>query len=146
MTCEDIELELSGGTLSARGREHLDGCASCRETARLLGLAALPPVTEVERMMMNSLASGTQAAWRSKESRGGTFRRAASLAMAAGVGALVASVAMVKLRPVPEPEVRVQTIHITPPELPDIELVDSNLSDDEVFFDVGWPSPTEGDL
>lgn len=144
MTCEEIELELSGGTLSAEGRAHLDGCASCGETARLFGLAAMPAVTDEERLMMKSLSSTTQAAWRSRQTRGGAFRRVASLAMAAGVGALVASGVMLKLRP--EPEVRVQTIHVTPPELPNIEFVDSNLSDDEVFFDVGWPSPTEGDL
>ena len=144
MTCEEIELELSGGTLSPEGRTHLDGCASCRETARLFGLAAMPAVTDAERLMMKSLASSTQAEWVRKSSRGGAFRRVASLAMAAGVGALVASGVMLKLRP--EPEVRVQTIHVTPPELPNIELVDSNLSDDEVFFDVSWPSLTEGDL
>lgn len=146
MTCEEVELELSGGTLSVEGRAHLDGCAACGETARLFGLAALPPVTDAERLMLKSLASTTQQAWRSQQSRGGTFRRVASLAMAAGVGALVASVAMVKLRPMPQPEVRVHTVHVMPPELPNIEFADANLSDDEVFFDVGWPSPTEGDL
>lgn len=146
MTCEEIELELSGGALSPEGRAHLDGCPACRETSRLFGLAALPAVTDAERLMMKSLASTTQAAWAGAQSRRGAVRRVASLALAAGVGALVASVAVVQLRPLPEPEVRVQTIHVTPPELPSFELVDANLSDDEVFFDVGWPSPTEGDL
>jgi hypothetical protein len=35
---------------------------------------------------------------------------------------------------------------VTPPELPELALDTPNLSDDEVFFEVGWPSPTEGDL
>lgn len=140
MTCEEIELELSGGTLSPEGREHLDGCASCRETARLFGLAAMPVVADAERLMLKSLASTTQQAWATKQSR----HRVASLVMAAGVGALVASAAIIGLRPAPE--VRVQTIHVTPPEIPNIEFVEANLSDDEVFFEVSWPSPTEGDL
>ncbi|MGV3625900.1 MAG: hypothetical protein ACO1OB_34135 [Archangium sp.] len=144
MTCEEVELELSGGTSSPEGREHLEGCAACRETSRLFGLAALPPVTDAERLMMKGLAVSTQQAWRVKSSRGGVVRRVASLAMAAGLGALVATGVMLKLRP--EAEVRVQTIHVTPPEVPALEFVEANLSDDEVFFDVSWPSPTEGDL
>ncbi len=144
MTCEETELELSGGALSAEGRAHLDGCSSCRETARVLGLAALPAVTDSERLMLKSLASTTQQAWRAREHRSGSLRRAASLALAAGVGALLASAVAVKFQPAPE--VRVETIHVTPPELPGIEFADANLSEDEVFFDVGWPSPTEGDL
>jgi hypothetical protein len=32
------------------------------------------------------------------------------------------------------------------PEFSDLGGADFNLSDDDVFFEVGWPSPTEGDL
>lgn len=145
MNCEETELELSGGELSADARTHLDGCASCREAARLFGLAALPPLADVERLMLNGVAASTQQQWRAQQSRGGRVRQVASLALAAGVGALVASVAVLRFHQ-PTPVVRVETVHVVPPEVPVLEFIDANLSEDDVFFEVGWPSPTEGDL
>lgn len=147
MKCEDVELELSGGELSTEAREHLEGCASCQATAKLLGLAALPPLSETERLVLGGLAASTQKTWRETRRRSGAASRLASLALAAGVGALLASAVLMKLVPQPEPRVETRTVMVTPPEIPVLEASDEiNLSDDEVFFDVGWPSPTEGDL
>ena len=132
---------------SAEARVHLESCASCREAARLVGLAALPPLSDAERAMLHGLEASVQRAHHATSRREGFVRRVASLALAAGLGALVASAAVLKLVPAPEPRVETRTVLVTPPEVPVLEVSDElNLSDDEVFFDVGWPSPTEGDL
>lgn len=138
MTCEEIELELSGGALSPLAKSHLAECAECQQTARVLGLAALPAVSDAERLRLSTLPVTVQRAWR-QPVRVSVARRSVGYLLAAGVGALVASGVMLKLRPAP----------VTPPVAAKVEpvsLTDTNLSDDEVFLEVGWPSPTEGDL
>ena len=145
MNCEDVELELSGGEPSPEVRAHLESCASCRETARVLGLAALPPLNETERLVLSGLAATTLERARAQRSRGEGARRMVMLALAAGVGALLASAVISRGSPVAsEPVVR--TVMMTAPEVPVLDFEVANLSDDEVFFEVGWPSPTEGDL
>jgi hypothetical protein len=147
MNCEEVELELSGREPSVEVRAHVSECASCQATARVLGLASLPPLSETERMVVNGLAVSTRQAWRSQQQRGGALRQWASLALAAGLGALIASAVLVKERPGPvTPEPLVRTVMMAPPEVPVLDFDEANLSDDEVFFEVGWPSPTEGDL
>ncbi|MDP2269412.1 MAG: hypothetical protein Q8N23_25045 [Archangium sp.] len=144
MNCEDVELELSGNEPSVEARVHLAGCVSCQETSKLLGLAALPPLTQTERMVLNGLAPSTQQLWRAQRTRGAGLRRGASLLMAAGLGALIASALIKPATVISEPLVR--TVMVTAPEIPVLDFEEANLSDDEVFFEVGWPSPTEGDL
>jgi len=147
MNCEDVELELSGGEPSVEARAHVSDCAACQATARVLGLAALPPLSEKERMLINGLAASTQQRWQAQERRGGAVRQWASLALAAGLGALLASAVLVKTAPRPVmPEPQVRTVLVSAPEVPVLDFDEANLSDDEVFFEVGWPSPTEGDL
>jgi hypothetical protein len=143
MNCEDAELEMSGaGETSIELRAHVEGCTSCQETSRLLGLAALPPLSQSERLLLNGLAPSTQQIWRAQHRRGDGLRRGATLVLAAGIGALLASAFI--HRPAKDPEVR--TVMVTAPEIPVLDFEEANLSDDEVFFEVGWPSPTEGDL
>ena len=147
MNCEDVELELSGDEPSVEARAHLADCASCQATARVLGLSALPPLSEIERMTLNGLAVSTQQAWSKQQKRGGALRQWGSLALAAGIGALIASAVL--LKPTPKAvtvEPLVRTIVMTAPEVPVLDFEEANLSDDEVFFVVSWPSPTEGDL
>ncbi|MDP1825056.1 MAG: hypothetical protein Q8L48_17495 [Archangium sp.] len=147
MNCEDVELELSGSEPSLEARAHLADCASCQATARLLGLATLPPLTQNERLLLNGLSASTHEAWRARRSRGEGLRRFASLALAAGLGALLASAVLVKTLPRAVPaEPQVRTVLVAAPEVPVLDFDGANLSDDEVFFEVGWPSPTEGDL
>lgn len=144
MNCEDVELELSGSEPSVEAHAHLENCASCREAARVLGLAAMPALSDTERLLLNGLAATTVERARSQRRRGGSLRRVGSLALAAGLGALLASALVGRTIKVAEPEVR--TVMMTAPEMPVLEFDEANLSDDEVFFEVGWPSPTEGDL
>jgi hypothetical protein len=148
MTCDDVELELSGGSPSPDARAHLETCASCQATAKVLGLATLPPLTDTERLVLSGLAASTQREWRARSTPRGSFAaRLGGLALAAGLGALLAST--IALRSMPEPKVETRTVVMTPAEVPEFsELIgeDFNVSDDDVFFEVGWPSPTEGDL
>lgn len=149
MNCEEVELELSDASPSAEAREHLAGCESCRQTAKLLGLAALPAITQSERLMLNALAASTQQVFRAQRARGQGLRRWATLGLAAGLGALLGSALMYRPEPdqvlaTAEPVVR--TVVMTAPEVPEFDFEVTNLSDDEVFPEVGWPSPTEGDL
>ena len=147
MTCEDVELELSSGAPSAAARTHLETCASCRDTATVLGLAALPVSTDEERLALQGLAASVQREWRATHQPRRATAGWGRLALAAMVGALVAGSAIWQLVPKPLPTVETRTVFVTPPELPVMEVSDElNLSDDEVFFDVGWPSPTSGDL
>lgn len=149
MNCEDVELELSGADASVEAREHLEGCESCRQTAKLLGLAALPAITQSERLMLNALSASTQQAFRAQRARGQGLRRLATLGLAAGLGALLGSALM--YRPAPDRVLAtaapvVRTVTMTAPDAPEFDFEVTNLSDDEVFPEVGWPSPTEGDL
>jgi len=149
MNCDDVELELSGNEPSVEARAHLGDCASCQATARVLGLSALPALTEKERLTLNGLQASTQQAWRAQRSRGDGLRRMAGLALAAGLGALLASALLTKIAPATtsktEP-LQVQPVTMMAAEVPVLDFEEANLSDDEVFFEVGWPSPTEGDL
>lgn len=149
MNCEEVELELSGGEPSVEARAHLADCASCQASARVLGLATLPPLTQNERLLLNGLSASAHEAWRARGRRTEGLRRFASLALAAGVGALLASAVLVKTLSVPQAmpvEPAVRTVLVAAPEVPVLDFDGANLVDDEVFFEVGWPSPTEGDL
>lgn len=144
MNCEDVEIELSGrSTLSDEARTHVQSCASCSETAKLLGHATLPPVSESEKLLLSSLVATTQKAWREQQSRSSSARRFGSLALAAGLGALLASGVVMKLMPTQETKVVTRTQLIAVPESAAFETDDFNLSDEDVFFEVGWPSPTD---
>jgi hypothetical protein len=140
MTCDDAVLELSDpGAPSVGLAAHLAGCEACQEAARVLALAALPPPTAADQAALAGLADSALGAWTLQERRRASRRRGARqlarLALAAGVGALVASGALL-LRPHPSPQLGA----------PGAELAandESYLLEDEVFFDVSWP---EGDL
>lgn len=152
MNCEDFELELGDGELSAAAQAHLDGCARCRETYEVVALAALPEVSATERARLAGVAPAARAAWSARQRRDGWLGRVAGLALAAGLGAVVASAVLLS-RPAPAelavaPQVRTVVL-----ETPSIDFDDAsddslNLSDDEVFFEVAWPTPdseTEGE-
>lgn len=146
MNCDDVVLLLGDEPRSPEVTAHLSTCAECTESARVLSLAVLPALTPTERMMLPGIEVSVRKSLRQRREPTGSFRRVASLALAAGLGALVASAVIFQLKPAPVP--RVETVLMVPSEeVSVLEASDElNLSDDEVFFDVGWPSPTEGDL
>jgi len=157
MTCEDFELELGAPALSEAGRAHLQACASCRETYEVVALAALPEVAATERAALAGLEASTLAAWQAKTRRRDLVARVPSLALAAGLGAVVATGVMWKLRPAAPladapgvTPVAAQANDVDPeleaPVVPELSAEALNLSDDDVSFEVAWPSATEGDL
>ena len=157
MRCDDVLLELQSPTMSEAVRAHLERCADCQLAAKALVLAALPPVSPAERMGLEGLANATQTRWLLLEhhriERAGRFGQLTRLALAAGVGALLATGVHAWQKPlaVTAPSARALAIQPVALEAPvlsefELELDEPNLSDDEVFFEVSWPQPTEGDL
>ncbi len=144
MTCDDVELELvTSEELSPAAREHLASCEKCRayqaSSARLLADAALPAPTAEEKAALNGLAPRVLHQYQRADRRRSVVRRLAGLAMAACVGAVVASAALLpKLGAQPGlTEVPDLSIALYEPE------VASSLDTDEDFdtFEVSWPSP-----
>ena len=156
MQCDDAEIELSEEpkTYSAELAEHLKGCASCQQTARVMELAALPEPTALERSALTQLPLKTHLAWRSQEARRFSVQRVAGYALAAGVGAMVASAGFLSFHtraplvtePAQHTVMRQQAP--VPPFDSDWDTSDDGpaAADDETpFFDVSWPSLTEGE-
>lgn len=157
MKCEDVILELGPGEPSLAVATHLAECPECRSAADALALAALPPLSAPETVGLSGLARRTERAWQAQEQRrverAGWWRQTARLALAAGLGALVASgvsslwnTAPTARSTTPATVQAVQTVasERLDPEEPAVD--EANLSDDEVFFEVSWPTPTEGEL
>jgi hypothetical protein len=144
MTCDEAVLELTGEAPSPDVQAHLDACGACRDAALVLGLAALPPVSHVERAALNDLPRRVVDAARGEaRSRTTRFSQLASLALAAGLGAIVASSVLLGTRVTPQPERVVIEVPLEVPALPG-DFDEPNLSDDEVFFDVSWPDVSQG--
>jgi predicted anti-sigma-YlaC factor YlaD len=158
MTCEDFELELGEAALSALAQAHLSQCAACRETARLVSLAALPEPTTAERAALVGLEGAARAAWRRRARRRELVSRVLELALAAGVGALAATGVLWRpgpdVAPQPAPKVEpvavdlgdAEPVWLEAPVVPDLSGDALFQTDDEVSFEVSWPRVTEGEL
>ena len=156
MQCEDAEVLLSEMPEAPSGElnEHLAGCRSCRQTATVLGLASLPEPTALERAALSQLPLRAHQAWHVKEARRFSVQRVAGYALAAGLGALVASASFLSFR-APDPVLpqQVKAVEQRPAETlgedPDWDVGDEGLAapadDETAFFDVSWPSLTEGE-
>jgi hypothetical protein len=150
MTCDEVELALVVGEgLSPGAKEHLVTCEKCsafqRDAAQLISDATLPPMSASEKAAAASLAPRVHNAWKAKDRRRGVLRRFAGLAMAACMGAVVASAALVPrlsqqgARPQPVPTT---TISNEPEwQVPGFELPSAG-ADDELDFEVAWPTDT----
>jgi hypothetical protein len=149
MNCTEAVLELSQSEPSESSeslRVHLAGCAECRASAQVLALAALPPPSGAEQAALERLAAGALVAWDAREERRTRWRargrQALRLALAAGLGAMLASGALLALRPTGSGP----GAHLVPKgrdEPAQLAVADeAYLQDDEVFFEVSWP---EGD-
>lgn len=108
MTCEECEAllidEASSGQPQTGGElgEHLRACSRCRSFAEAaleaVALATLSPLSETELAQLSRLASGTLQAQRKNQRPRGRARRFLGWAVAAGLGALVASGTLLALR------------------------------------------------
>lgn len=153
MRCEDAQREwLAGDEADAAAKAHVEGCAACQafgESAQLVfNRAALPAVTATEKASLQPLAGDVMRAYERSQRRKSRFGRAAGLAIAASIGAAVASAALL-------PSVQRGAAHSAPLAeqqstaewvMPEVAFTDSSLGpDDELDFEVSWPT-TEGDV
>jgi predicted anti-sigma-YlaC factor YlaD len=146
MNCDEVVLELGPEEPSPAVRAHLAGCASCREAAQVVGWAALPRVSQTERAALDGLPRRLLAATARAApapARATTWRMAGALALAACVGAFVASSVLVGTRTEPAPERVVLEVPVEAPVLPEYD--EANLFDDEGFFEVSWPDLNQPD-
>jgi hypothetical protein len=149
MTCDDVELAIvTEETQSVAVREHLGGCAKCRafeaSSALLLADAALPVPSAEEKQGLAVLAPKLLQGWKRVERRRSFARRVVGLALAACMGAAVASAALL-------PRLNAHALGpVTPSDIPDVsflnpsELDQQSDSDELDTFEVSWPSPEEG--
>jgi hypothetical protein len=144
MTCDDVELALVVGEgLSAEAKEHLAGCEKCSvfqvEAAQVVQDAALPPLSATEKASLSGLAPRVHHAWKQRDRQRGFVRRFAGLAVAACMGAAVASAALM-----PSLSQRALPNSTTSDDsewaLPSTELTAAD-TEDELDFEVSWPTP-----
>jgi hypothetical protein len=141
MTCDELQLTFPEGAADMVAQAHLEACGDCRASLEALTLAAQPMPPAAERAKLAGLAGATHAAWLAAQKRRSARKNLVSLALAASVGALIATGVMWKLAPrapvvVPaaEPSMVVWMEDATP-----------LAADDASNFEVSWPS-LEGDV
>ncbi len=160
MTCTDFELKISAGELDASATAHLGTCRTCRahaeEVKEIAGLAALPDLSGEEQLALARVSAGTRQALRQAARRRGVTRRVLSFAIAAGLGAVLASGVAWKLTSPPRPLALSlsngpSTPAVAMDGLPTWELsafAEAEVigSDEENFYEVSWPSLSEGEV
>lgn len=133
MNCDDVELALPEGAGDEAVRAHLAECAACRETAAVLSLTAQAPLTAGEKAKLVSLPVAVQTEWARSQRRRDAARKLIGLAIAACLGAVVASGLMWKLKP--------QAPHAEPQVLVVMDDGAPSIADEELSFEeVSWPS------
>jgi hypothetical protein len=151
MTCEDFELSLGEPALSPAAEAHRAECPSCREAHAAVALAALPEPPLAEETALRGLEAAVLAEWRARARWRDRVARVAGLALAAGVGALVATGVLWTRRaepttPVAQRPLAAELVALDAPVVPDFSASGFDLADDEVSFEVSWPEVTEGEL
>jgi hypothetical protein len=143
MICEDVELALLDEPVPEDAQRHLATCPACQAYARDLGLvlqSATPaPLSQADQLALSTLPERALAQW---DRRQHPRRPWVGYAVAAGLGALVASAGFWSARPVREVVVE-RTVE--PAAVAVAELEEPNLSADEGFFEVTWPELPEGE-
>ena len=148
MTCDELELLLPEGAGEPAAQAHLAECPSCRESAAVLAAAAQPGLSPSEKAKLVGLSSAVQGQWIRLQQRRGRVERVLGLAVAAAVGAVIASGVMLKLNPAPAAPPPVVVMPRAEPEvLVVLEDASPLAADDESNFEVSWPSLNdEGDV
>lgn len=101
MNCEEFSEVVGQASLSDESRAHANSCASCAALAHVVALASLPPVTDLE---VSRLHARVQARFGEVVvHRAVGLRRIAGYALAAGLGAVIASSGFAWLRPRSQP-------------------------------------------
>ena len=144
MTCDELELLLPEGAAAPQVQQHLAGCERCQQTVAVLGAVAQPPASAAEKARLAGLTASVQSQWVQGQRRRTSTQTFAGLAIAASLGAVIASGVMWRVNgAAPAIEVRNE-----PAVLVLMEDDASPVSpDDESSFEVSWPSLNEeGDV
>lgn len=155
MTCDECEallIDASAGRLRRPEavEAHLKSCPSCAafdEASReVLALAALPPLGPDDERLLASLPEATLARYAEREKRRTFVRRAAPLALAAGIGALLATAALTLGRPVPSDTSDLAWAELA--EMAEPEVAEPELGPlfEWAALEVGWTTEAELDL
>ena len=147
MTCEKIQEQLlTGAPLDADAREHLVTCEACQEasTRLVLFLKAAAPETPnpVELGLLNGLAHQVTTRGVQRARTRALFRTAASYGVAASVGGAIVAAVLFSHQG-PAAPLTQHALHTW--EAPVIELASVDASNDEVGFEVEWPTLNEGE-
>ncbi len=154
MSCETYELALlSEEPLSPEAEAHVAACPSCSafraELPGLLSDAELPPLTDAERERLEQLPRQVLQAYRAEQRPRRAWRQVVSLALAASLGAGVASAVLLKWSPAPSKGGGATVVRALPDAVavsePGWELPADDGSDLEAL-EVSWPSINEGDV
>ena len=137
MTCEELELLLPD-VEDPQAQAHLAGCARCRQSADALSMAAQPALSATEKARLAGLSSAVQGQWVRLQNRRSTAQRFLGLAIAASLGAVIASGVMWKFNGAQPQQV------VQPRAEPEVLMLMEDSSplaaDDESSFEVSWPS------
>lgn len=149
MSCETVStllLEMPP-ELPAEVQTHLKGCAECtalaQELAAVRELTTIPKPSPAVRGRLASMGPAVRFALEERQRQKAFWRRALSLAVAAGLGALVATLALGTAH---------RSERVAPETGWDVPFAaeDSvaSASEDEMFDEVSWPSDIneEGEL
>ena len=144
MNCDEVELVLPEGAGDPAVQAHLSECAACREAAAVLSLSAQPPLSAGEKAKLSSLPVAVQNEWARMARRRDAARKFVGLAVAASLGAVIASGLMWKLKPVSQPRAQPQVLLVMDDES---SSSSSALEEESSFEEVSWPSLNdEGDV
>lgn len=147
MTCDELQLTFPEGAADMVAQAHLETCTNCREALEALTLAAQPPPPAAERAKLTGLAGATQTAWLAAQRQRSARRSLVSLALAASIGALVATGVMWKLQPRAPVSVAAPAPSAEPSMVVWMEDATPPAADDASNFEVSWPSLNEeGDV
>ena len=139
MTCDELEVSLPEGAADEAVQGHLAQCESCREAAAVVALATQAALSPVERARLASLPLGVQSQWDRLQRRRAGARKFIGLAVAASLGAVIASGLMWNLKPVP--------LGAQPEAQPGSNDAAASAAEDESSFEVSWPTLNEeGDV
>ena len=144
MTCDELELLLPEGADEPGAQAHLAECASCQETAAVLAAAAQPALSSSDKAKLVGLSSAVQSQWTRQQQRRSKAQSFLGLAIAASLGAIIASSVVLKLNAAQPQAVQAR---LAPEVLVLLEDGSPLAADDESSFEMWWPSLNEeGDV
>ncbi len=138
MTCDELELLFPDGAAGVSAQQHLAGCDRCRASVEVLSMAAQPGLKASETALLVGMPSAALRGWLRLMHRRSLTQRFVGLAIAASLGAVIATGTMWKLNAAP-PE-QFAPARPSPEVLVLMEDSSPVGSEDDSSFEVSWPS------